>query len=220
MAKTYLKSFAFWNLFLTVFLFFFYLLGSRSVVFFYLLAVIATLLYFNGLSVKIWLGILLLLVVIILGSIFFSDFLTDNRVAKMSLTDLSVKNRLLYLVFAVEEILKSPFWGSYGAYAIEFDDVATYPHNLILAWLNNGVLGFVIYLGVVLYPLFFYVGNRRSLLDVSRKFDSFLVLLFFSFLMYFFTLIKVVISDHYLTLYLGLALGSFSCVAYRYRTLK
>ena len=95
-------------------------------------------------------------------------------------SDTSLSERDIALQFSIREIKESPFFGSYGSYA-SYESLGFYPHNILSAWHNYGILGFTQY--VALFFIFIFITLKKS---ISRITDIYsyagIVILLFSFM--------------------------------------
>ena len=95
-------------------------------------------------------------------------------------SDTSLSERDRALQFSIREIKESPFFGSYGSYA-SYESLGFYPHNILSAWHNYGILGFTQY--VALFFIFIFITLKKS---ISRITDIYsyagIVILLFSFM--------------------------------------
>lgn len=104
-------------------------------------------------------------------------------------------------------IASDPVFGRYGIYVKQLGSVGSYPHNLLSAWLNLGIVGFLLYLFIALGVFF------QGLILARRNGTPYsLVLLFFSI----FCITSFVTSKDYLFMFLGFTVG-WSVNVYRYR---
>jgi hypothetical protein len=108
---------------------------------------------------------------------------------------------------AVSSIAENPFLGDYGRYAISDWGVGSYSHNLLSAWVNLGLIGFLGYLtalGVALHAVFVSresFGNRNS-----RQIVAFVLLVY--------VVLAFIVSRNYSDEFFGLALGlAAACLA-------
>jgi hypothetical protein len=67
-------------------------------------------------------------------------------------------------------------FGSYGAYT-DIDGIGSYPHNLTSAWVNLGILGFILYIVIIanlwIYTIWAFLKKRTS----SAEFNVFFLFL-------------------------------------------
>lgn len=80
-----------------------------------------------------------------------SEWLPDNRVLSLLMeyeADGSVQERGELTRFAMETIDTNPLLGSYGSY-FELGGVGGYAHNILSAWVDTGVVGFGLMLGLL-----------------------------------------------------------------------
>ena len=95
-------------------------------------------------------------------------------------SDGSLNERDKALQFSIGEIIESPFFGNYGSYT-SYGGLGYYPHNILSAWNNYGILGFSQYL--ILFCMFLFKTFRISL---SRRINNYsragIAMLIFSFI--------------------------------------
>jgi hypothetical protein len=61
--------------------------------------------------------------------------------------------RLHFQSIAIRQILQSPILGHFGGHVEHFGSTGSYAHNILSVWVNYGLLGFLIYAGLVLKAL-------------------------------------------------------------------
>lgn len=95
-------------------------------------------------------------------------------------SDGSLNERDKALQFSIGEIIESPFFGNYGSYT-SYGGLGYYPHNILSAWHNYGILGFSQYL--ILFCMFLFKTLKISL---SRRINNYsragIAMLIFSFI--------------------------------------
>ena len=104
-------------------------------------------------------------------------------------------------------IIDNPVLGRYGAYVKETGSIGSYPHNLLSAWLNLGIIGFFCYvllIGALLYKSLRLVRIEINSLTLSSLFFTIFVIAAF------------ITSKDYLFMFLGLSAG-FTQSIYRRR---
>tara|TARA_B100000674_G_C37952514_1_gene967953 strand:+ start:1121 stop:2311 length:1191 start_codon:yes stop_codon:yes gene_type:complete len=189
-------------------------LGSRSetIIFFLSLSIVFLL---N--SVKSLNGIILALVLItvsaslvILNVSSVMLFIENTRFYEFFTVGIfnssSSSARALFLETATQYIYESPFFGNYGAYLFHFGSIGAYPHNLMSAWLNLGLFGFISYI-IILFRLL-QISLKRSLGN-SSPFTLFA--LFASI----FIVLSFMFSKSYLFMFFGIAVGACSNIFLR-----
>jgi hypothetical protein len=80
-----------------------------------------------------------------------NELLPDSRVLSLLMdyqADGSVQERWELNQFAMKIINANPFFGSYGSY-VEIGGVGSYAHNILSAWVDIGVAGFVLMLALI-----------------------------------------------------------------------
>ena len=104
-------------------------------------------------------------------------------------------------------IIDNPVLGRYGAYVRETGSIGSYPHNLLSAWLNLGIFGFLCYvllIGALLFKSLRLVRIEYNSLTLSSLFFTIFVISGF------------IASKDYLFMFLGLSAG-FTQSIYRPR---
>jgi O-antigen ligase len=106
-------------------------------------------------------------------------------------------------------IVDNPIFGRYGIYVKHFGSIGAYPHNLLSAWLNLGIIGFIGYLSLIFAVLF------KALRVARNHINSYsLLALFFAI----FIFVAFLTSKDYLFMFFGLSVG-FSQNIYKNRVI-
>jgi len=106
-------------------------------------------------------------------------------------------------------IVDNPVFGRYGIYVKHGGSIGAYPHNLLSAWLNLGIIGFIGYLFVIFAVLF------KALRVARNHINSYsLLALFFAI----FIFVAFLTSKDYLFMFFGLSVG-FSQNIYKNRVI-
>jgi O-antigen ligase len=106
-------------------------------------------------------------------------------------------------------IVDNPVFGRYGIYVKHGGSIGAYPHNLLSAWLNLGIIGFLGYLSVTFAVLF------KALRVARNHINSYsLLALFFAI----FIFLAFLTSKDYLFMFFGLSVG-FSQNIYKNRVI-
>ena len=108
--------------------------------------------------------------------------------------------RLEFTKAALHYIEISPFWGNYGIYVKHFGSVGSYPHNILSAWLNIGLLGLLVYLYLIFNILYF---SMRRVLDIGDEYSRLSLIMSLFIFFSFFT------SKDYLFMFFGLSIGLY-----------
>ena len=108
---------------------------------------------------------------------FASERLSHEEFRLLSLmdwdTDLSTQGRGHLNTAAWNEIKENPLFGNYGHYVADNPEgVAAYAHNILSAWVNGGLFGFILYLSCVVIGVLALIqgwsasqaGSRSALL--------------------------------------------------------
>ncbi|KXJ60171.1 MAG: hypothetical protein AXW14_13410 [Alteromonas sp. Nap_26] len=88
--------------------------------------------------------------------------------------DYSVISRIEFNRESINSIIENPILGNYGAYASD-GGIGTYPHNILLAWQNLGLIGFLLY--CILFLVLWKELIKCYRTEVIR--DTFIFRLFF-----------------------------------------
>tara|TARA_B110000503_G_scaffold138393_1_gene224496 strand:- start:11452 stop:12648 length:1197 start_codon:yes stop_codon:yes gene_type:complete len=106
-------------------------------------------------------------------------------------------------------IVDNPVFGRYGIYVKHGGSIGAYPHNLLSAWLNLGIIGFLGYLSVIFAVLFKALSVARNHINSYS-----LLALFFAI----FIFLAFLTSKDYLFMFFGLSVG-FSQNIYQNRVI-
>lgn len=99
-------------------------------------------------------------------------------------SDASLNERDVQLQYSINEIKESPLFGQYGSYT-SLGGVGNYPHNILSAWHNLGLIGISLY--VTLFILFLFVVLKQSLIEREDFYTKAgITILIFSFIALFF----------------------------------
>lgn len=141
---------------------------------------------------------------------YFHDFiklLPDNRV--MELLDLSRSSsweaRHLLSLRAYETIAAHPLLGDYGSYAGRNCCAGSFSHNILSAWVDLGLLGFIYLLCMLVFPTYFLFMDIVSRKD--RKNSEELVL---AFSLLFVTLLLLLTAKDFTYMLIAAALGRYA----------
>jgi hypothetical protein len=135
-----------------------------------------------------------------LGYTYVSAAFPDNRV--LELTDISQSSsgilRHSLTVEALKTIADNPILGDYGSYP-----VGSYAHNILSAWVDLGLFGFVFLLAILIYPML-----RMLLEGVFRRSKSGHFILAFALMSV--TLFMLFTSKNFTDIPIGAALGAYA----------
>lgn len=110
----------------------------------------------------------------------------------------SGRARLEFMSAGWRAISDSPLFGRYGVYLKDYGSTGAYPHNLLSAWLNLGLVGFTVYLSISFALLF------KAFKVAKKGINSYSLLsLFFAV----FITAAFLTSKDYLFLFFGLSVG-------------
>ena len=203
--RFFIILFAFWILFI---------LGSRSETLIFFLSLFSVFLINSLKSIKgIMLAFILIsasLVILFLNISAVMLFIEKTRFYEFITVGIfnstSNQARALFLETALEYIYETPIFGNYGVYLNHFGSIGTYPHNLISAWLNLGLFGFILYI-IILFKLM--TSSLNNLLKQTSPFTT------FAFYTSVFIVLSFIFSKSYLFMFFGIAVGSCSNIFLR-----
>ena len=136
-------------------LFILFVLGSRSELYAFVFAIGVFFSFWSFKSKKVFLLFLLLLSCVLIYVLNNIETLISSR--QLQILDLEnasswiARNQML--AAAIDQICSSPILGSFGAHISDAESVGNYAHNALSAWINYGLLGFVLLLGLTVYAL-------------------------------------------------------------------
>ena len=178
--------------------------GSRTE-FVLFLASVASLFLVNSLqSIKTFLlGVLMLAVLVVVG-LYLLESVPQSRMHQLANLEesSSYQSRDFLTDNALKIINENPIMGDYGAYT-SYGGIGSYPHNLLSAWVNLGLIGFFGYL-VLLFNL--WVFAVRSFL--KRRIKDEVLNVFFLFLAS--TTLALIFSKDYSYMMVGFLVGLYS----------
>jgi hypothetical protein len=125
----------------------------------------------------------------------FMELLNEGRLASSAVARGELSDA------AIESIVNNIFLGDYGSYALNgFEGVGGYAHNLLSAWVDLGVFGFILYVAsfIIVGVAVFNARNNEKNGDVLSS----IVVGFF-----FFTMPLMLFSKNYGYLLFGLTIG-------------
>jgi len=107
--------------------------------------------------------LLSVLKILILISIFFViiDYIPSNRIFQLAdiLNSSSAIERIELLNYSINLIENSFIFGEYGGYTAKEGSLGSYPHNLFSAWVNLGLFGFLLYVGLLIFIIIQVIKN-------------------------------------------------------------
>jgi O-antigen ligase len=179
-------------------------IGSRTEFVLYLITVILLKLISNPKKIiKTLIGFLLL--VSLLFFIFYK-YLPSNRTFQL----FNIKQassfirRNEFMQFAIQLILKNPILNNYGAYTI-LGGIGCYPHNILSAWVNLGIIGFFSYILLFIKMWKYFVKNIYLIKNKNYNFKLFAFFLFY-------TTFALLTSKDYSLMFVGYTVGLYSNV--------
>ena len=184
-----------------------FLNGARSEFAFYVLSVVTLLLVIKKRNVWVSVGWLITMGGMILY-MFFSSYTAGSRM--LQLTDISQASsyqaRSSLLDGALVSISHAPFLGAYGDY-VNSGGLGTYAHNILSAWVDLGLVGFLLYILIfVLLWVFALSSIKKKWLNLVEFRVFFLFLIF--------TTLSMLISKSYEYMFFGFVIGLY-CQARR-----
>jgi hypothetical protein len=114
----------------------------------------------------------------IISGINFIQLDYDSRMLEIFDLSNSTSHLARELLFenGLDIISNNLIFGSYGAYT-DIDGIGSYPHNLTSAWVNLGILGFILYIVIIanlwIYTIWAFLKKRTS----SAEFNVFFLFL-------------------------------------------
>ena len=176
--------------------------GARTEFVLFILSLVFVYFFYSITSPKAFLILLFALVIVVLLLINIIDLLPDSRM--FQIIDFSSNSsggiRLQQFAFGIEKIDQHPFLGNYGSYVVN-GGVGAYPHNILSAWINLGLVGFALYilLFIVLWGVALKGFLRKKSDDYFKVFLIFLV----------FTTVSILVSKNHSYMFVGLLVGFY-----------
>jgi hypothetical protein len=179
-----------------------FLIGAKTEFFIYL---VSTLIMFGLFRLKSLRDFFLLVSLVILFYfivIYLIDLYPQSRMKEFfSLHESqSFIERSTYNSYGLSLIADNPLVGGYGMY-VNLNNYGSYPHNLLSAWVNLGIFGFVFYL------ILFFILLKAAFLGFKKNSNNSMYRVFLIFLM--FTLMSVIFSKDYTYMNIGFLVGIF-----------
>jgi hypothetical protein len=103
-------------------------------------------------------------------------------------------------IYGLSLIAESPLMGAYGEYVF-WGGIGSYPHNLMSAWVNLGIIGFT------LYVIIFYIFTKSMILAFKKNSANFSFRVFLIF--FIFTITSLIISKDYSYMAFGFLVGLY-----------
>jgi len=148
-----------------------FLTAARTEFVVYSLACLVSAAMFYGVSLRVLWGSVFFICLASVSVVTFTELLPDSRINE--LTDISQASSFIARQKLQEagfmEIARYPMFGHYGGY-VQSDGLGGYPHNLISAWVNLGLPGFLLYVSAIAAIC---VGLFRSRYSDDRSVSSF-----------------------------------------------
>lgn len=183
-----------------------FLNGARTEFAFYMLSLIVFFLFYSITSLKTVLVLCGLLLISVFLTVIAAEMLPQSRM--FQLTDItsssSFQSRQEMFWYGVEQVIENPIFGNYGSYTA-IGGIGSYPHNLLSAWVNLGLVGFVLYffmLALLWVEALKSFGKHRNI-QLFKVFFIFLIFVTFA----------LIASKTYSYMLIGMTLGFY--VAYR-----
>lgn len=177
-----------------------FLNGARSEFVAMLLLVPVIEIYHSKYKISILIIISLIAAIISLNIDYISSILPDNRILELAnLSQSSSANLRHHLTIqAINTINENPILGDYASYKS-----GDYSHNILSAWVDIGLFGFIFLLFILLRPAFLLFFNGFFL---RTKSDDFLL----AFSLMCITLLLVFTSTTFDNMLIGAALGAYA----------
>ncbi|QOR38942.1 hypothetical protein HNO52_10760 [Billgrantia diversa] len=145
-----------------------FVLGARSELYAFIALTALLLMLWAGMSVKYMLTLLAVVAVLIALVVSQFEALAGSR--QLQIFDLSGTSSWLARQNlgqrAVEQILASPLLGRFGGHIASADVTGGYAHSMLSAWVNYGLLGFALYVGLTLSA---FVGAAYRLILMGDR---------------------------------------------------
>ncbi len=127
---------------------------------------------------------------------------SDSRMLQIFMIDesTSFQARSELSKYGINVINNNPIFGNYGSY-VELGGIGSYPHSLLSAWVNLGLIGFILYIILFFNLIKQAIINFRKSLN-SAEYRVFLIYLIF-------TLFSVSFSKEYNYMSIGFLIGTF-----------
>lgn len=177
-----------------------FLNGARSEFVAMLLLVPAIEIYYSKYKISILIIISLIAAIISLNIEYISSILPDNRILELANLSQSSSANLRHqlTIQAINTINENPILGDYASYKS-----GDYSHNILSAWVDIGLFGFIFLLFILLRPAFLLFFNGFFL---RTKSDDFLL----AFSLMCITLLLVFTSTTFDNMLIGAALGAYA----------
>lgn len=177
-----------------------FLNGARTEFALFLISIIFIHIIYSSFSFKRVVAILSLLLILAVVMFSMRELIMSSRMLQIVdlLNSSSGQERIKTITLGVELISDSPILGAYGGYITE-GGIGYYPHNLLSAWVNLGLLGFLLYvfLFVALWKDAF-IGLLKK--EMSDEFKVFIMFLFA-------VSLALLVSKHYSYMLVGVLVG-------------
>jgi hypothetical protein len=185
--------------------------GARTEFSVYILTVLFVSVFYIERSYKSFWSIVLFIFMAIISYYFIVDFLPESRMFQLLdiASSSSGEARMDLFLFGLDLISSNPILGGYGQY-VQLNGVGSYPHNIISAWVNLGVIGFFMYVFI------FILMWRNAFTRRSAHKDIFEFKLFLFFLV--FVSFSLIFSKDYSYMLVGFVVGL--CANYKNKIRK
>ncbi|WP_448871384.1 O-antigen ligase family protein [Desulfobulbus propionicus] len=192
-----------------------FLNGSRSEFILFICSFLFFLITKQSINIKKFCFLFILLIALVqMIYLFFNyiiDFFPNIRMVQIFdiINSTSGQKRLELLNNALDEISKNPIFGNYGSYVTDDQGTGFHSHNLLSAWVNLGLMGFILYVSSVFLMLF---GSINKLRREPSSSDAQISLLFS-----FFVAGSFLVSKDYTYMIFGMTVGFYSNLCCRKR---
>jgi len=176
--------------------------SSRSEFIFFSLSVVVAFLVINKSMVRalFFVGLCFISLVLVYSNYqHIIELYPNNRILKLADIEqsMSVQNRIYFMKVAIDTILTNPIFGNFGSYVL-IHGMGGYAHNLLSAWVDIGLIGFLGYVFLVILILKVSVAKARVFPSGEVELSLYVAL---------FVFFAVVFSKMYLYYFIGLAVG-------------
>lgn len=133
--------------------------GARTEFVLYVLSFVFLFLVYSTVSFRRALAFMLFLSLSISVLYMVVDYLPESRMLKLAniAESSSAQSRFEKFEYGVNQVVEKPLFGNYGSYT-QLGGVGSYPHNILSAWVNLGLSGFLLY--VALFVLLWFEAYK------------------------------------------------------------
>jgi hypothetical protein len=179
-----------------------FLASGRSEFIFYVVSSLI-MIGLNGFKLSRIFFLLVTVIIVFCFISFFLDLYPQSRFKQLFAAiqeDGSFIERSVFNRYGLSLIADNPLVGAYGMY-VHLNGGGSYPHNLLSAWVNLGILGFAFYL------ILFFILLKAAFLGFKKNSNNSMYQVFLIFLL--FTLMSIILSKDYNYMNIGFLVGIF-----------